>query len=238
MHIAICDDNVADRKQLERMLKKTSEIFTDKTEGFYVDSYGNCSALFRSPMLYDVFFLDLTEGEVNGMDVCQKLLQAGVHATIILCSSTICYPKIVTEHSLPDNVLFLDKPLKKTDLTEMLHIAHSARQTAIPHIELREESGEYYYVTEPDILYAVSAGKYLQVTLRSKKVLSILSTLDNLYSQLEKYPSFFLLNRKVLINGRHLAKVHLFTATMTDGSTFPIHPQSLAYAKYALEEFR
>lgn len=238
MHIAICDDNVADRKQLERMLKKASETFVEKTEGFYVDSYGNCSALFRSPMLYDAFFIDLTEGKINGMDVCQKLLQTGVHATIILCSSAIRYPEIVTEQSLPNSVLFLDKPLKKADLAKMLDIAHSAKQTAIPHIELREESGEHYYVTEPDILYAVAAGKYLQVTLRSKKVLSILSTLDNLYSQFENYPSFFLLNHKVLVNGRHLAKVSLFTATMTDGSTFRIHPLSLAYAKYALKEFQ
>lgn len=238
MHIAICDDNIADRKQLERLLKKESDTRNKMTEGFYVDSYGNCSALFRSPMLYDIFFIDLTESETNGMEVCQKLLCYGVHAPIVLCSSKIRYSEIKTQNPLPDNVLFLDKPLKKEELSEKLDFALSAKQTAVSRIELREESGEHCYVEEADILYAIASGKYLQVTLRNKKVLSILSTLDNLYSQLEMYPSFFLLNRKVLVNGRHLIKVRLFTATMTDGASFRIHPQSLPYAKYALEEFQ
>lgn len=49
MHIAICDDNVADRKQLERLLKRESDKQYGIREPFYIDSYGNAEALMRSP---------------------------------------------------------------------------------------------------------------------------------------------------------------------------------------------
>ena len=91
MHIAICDDNVADRKQLERLLKREADTRTLKSEGFYVDSYGHLKALLRSPMLYDAFFIDMCHGETTGMDVVDALIKVGVNAPIILCSSLISY---------------------------------------------------------------------------------------------------------------------------------------------------
>ena len=234
MHIAICDDNVADRKQLERLLKREADTRTLKSEGFYVDSYGHLKALLRSPMLYDAFFIDMCHGETTGMDVVDALIKVGVNAPIILCSSLISY----RDYSFPEHILFLDKPIKKEELSETIDHAIKVKEAAVPHIELREESGEYHYVTEPDILYAVSEGRYLKITLTNQKVLAVLSTLENLYSQLAGYPMFFPLNRKTLVNGRYLQTIHLLNATMTDGTTFRIALGSLDYARYAMEEFR
>lgn len=233
MHIAICDDNVADRKQLERLLKRESDTRALQSEGFYVDSYGNKEALLKSPMLYDVFFIDMCEGEVTGMDIAYALLKVGVKSPIILCSSKIHYQN----YSFPDNILFLDKPIKKEELSEAINHAISVKASAVPLIELREESGEYCYVTEAEILYAVTEGSYLKITLTNQKVISILSTLDNLYSGLSRYPTLFPINKKVLINGRYLTGIKRFTAFMSDGSTFPIALSYLSYAKYALESW-
>lgn len=233
MHIAICDDNIADRKQMERLLKRESDARALQTEGFYVDSYGNAEALLKSPMLYDAFFIDMCHGETTGTDVVEKLTKVGVNAPIILCSSLINYQ----EYSFPSNILFLNKPIKKEELSETIDHAVSVKKSAIPHIELREESGEYYYVTEADILYAVSQGAYLKITLQDNKTLSILSTLDNLYSQLTKYPMIFPISKKVLINARHLQAVKFLSAYMCDGTEFRISLEYLKYTKYALKEF-
>lgn len=234
MHIAICDDNVADRKQLERLLKREGDARALQAEGFYVDSYGHLEALLRSPMLYDAFFIDMCQGETTGMDIVAALTKVGVNAPIILCSSLIRYQ----EYSFPENILYLDKPIKKEELSEAINHAISVKASAVPLIELREESGEYHYVTEAEILYAVSEGSYLKITLTNKKVLSILSTLDNLYSQLSKYPMLFPISKKVLINGRYLQQIKAFTAYMSDGTGFRISFGHLDYAKYALKEFR
>ena len=57
MHIAICDDNIADRKHLERLLQRESDRRKDTAGILYIDSYGNVDALTKSPMIYDLFFI-------------------------------------------------------------------------------------------------------------------------------------------------------------------------------------
>ena len=56
MHVAVCDDNIADRKQTERLLGRESDRRAKLTEGLFVDSYGNEQSLLTKPMQYDVFF--------------------------------------------------------------------------------------------------------------------------------------------------------------------------------------
>ena len=54
MHIAICDDNIADRKQLERLLDRESDRRKDTSGVFFCDSYGNSEHLSRNPMPYEL----------------------------------------------------------------------------------------------------------------------------------------------------------------------------------------
>ena len=154
MHIAVCDDNIADRKQMERLLGRASDRRIHTTGVLYIDSYGNVEAVLRSPMLYDAFFIDMTNGPVNGFQLARKLIDAGVVAPIVLCVSTIDYPSVieaalakvpddVTEASnhdilrrqLQKQILYLNKPIKVTELDEMLDHAQSLKAETIPTIE-------------------------------------------------------------------------------------------------------
>lgn len=233
MHIAICDDNIADRKQLERLLKKESDIRALKSEGFYVDSFGNTDALLRAPMLYDAFFIDMCNGDITGLDVVQKLTDVGVNAPVILCSSKINYQ----EHTLPSNILFLDKPIKKDSLSDMIDHAITIKSQAVPHIELREESGEYYYADEADIMYIIADGAYLKIHLTNGKILSVLSTLSNMYSQLTKYPMIMPVNNKTLINVRHLQALKGRKVHMSDETSYRILREYIKYIKTAITDF-
>ena len=86
MHIAVCDDNVADRKQLERLLKRESDKRAASTGIIYTDSFGNSTSLLSNPMQYDAFYIDmcLTEG-TTGTDV---LFQDQLQSTVL---SGKCY---------------------------------------------------------------------------------------------------------------------------------------------------
>ena len=87
MHIAVCDDNVADRKQLERLLKRESDKRAASTGIIYTDSFGNSTALLSNPMQYDAFYIDmcLTEG-TTGTDVVNALTAQGtLTGLIVLC---------------------------------------------------------------------------------------------------------------------------------------------------------
>ena len=124
MHIAICDDNIADRKQLERLLKRESDKRASSTGILYADSFGNADTLLANPMQYDLFLIDMckTEG-TNGLDVLNALSAKGVTATIVMCCSHIDY----REYTYPENILFLDKPIKAEELSNCIDHALSIR---------------------------------------------------------------------------------------------------------------
>lgn len=254
MHIAVCDDNIADRKQMERLLGRASDRRLHTTGVLYIDSYGNVEAVLRSPMLYDAFFIDMTSGPVNGFQLARKLIDAGVVAPIVLCISTIDYPSVieaalakvpedVTEASnhdilrrqLQKQILYLQKPIKANELDEMLDHAQHMKTETIPTIELRGEK-ETLYVHEDEILYAVKNGNYVHVTLTEERSLDLLSTLPNFYSQIAMFPHFIILSEHCLINAAFVEKLSLLKMTMKDGSSFNVSPLELPKVKKALSQ--
>lgn len=253
MHIAVCDDNIADRKQMERLLGRASDRRLHTTGVLYIDSYGNVEAVLRSPMLYDAFFIDMTNGPVNGFQLARKLIDAGVVAPIILCISVINYPSVieaalaevpedVTEASnhdilrrqLQKQILYLHKPIKVNELDEMLDHAQNLKAETIPTIELRGEK-DTLYVHEDEILYAVKNGNYLHVILTEGRTLDLLSTLPNLYSQLAMFTHFTIISEHCLINTASVEKLSLLRLTMKDGKTFSVSPLELSKLKRALK---
>ena len=146
MHIAVCDDNVADRKQLERLLKRESDKRAASTGIIYTDSFGNSTSLLSNPMQYDAFYIDmcLTEG-TTGTDVVNSLTAQGVNAPIVLCCSKINY----REQTYPDNVIFLDKPIKVAELAQSIDHALEIMSKAVPLIELREDEDTIYVTEHP-----------------------------------------------------------------------------------------
>lgn len=252
MHIAVCDDNIADRKQMERLLGRASDRRLRTTGVLYIDSYGNVEAVMRSPMLYDAFFIDMTSGPVNGFQLARKLIDAGVTAPIVLCISTIDYPSVieaalakvpedVTEASnhdilrrqLQKQILYLHKPIKVNELDEMLDHAQGLKAETIPTIELRGEK-ETLYVHEDEILYAVKNGNYVHVTLTEERSLDLLSTIPNLYSQIAMFSSFISISEHCLVNTAFVEKLSLLKLIMKDGQSFNVSPLEISRVKKAL----
>lgn len=231
MHIAICDDNVADRKQLERLLKRESDKRAQTSGILYVDSYGHPESLLKNSMQYDVFFIDIckTEG-LTGYDVVDSLTELGNTAPVVLCSSLISYD----QKRLPKRALLLDKPIKVADLSRVLDEAQTIKDSSAPLIELREDKGTYY-VTEPDILYAIQEGVYLTVSLKDGRKVRLATTAINFFSQIEHFPVFVSPTPRTIVNGRYISQIHFHKITMDDGTVFKTSGQVLAYAKYIYE---
>lgn len=233
MHIAVCDDNVADRKQLERLLKREADRRAKTSEVLYTDSFGNAESLLANPMQYDAFYIDMcrTEG-VTAEGIVSAMTAKGVHAPVVMCCSEIDYRKC----SFPDNVLFLDKPIKVPELAASIDHALEIRSMAPALIELREEK-ETMYVTESQIAYGVEEGGCLFITLTDGRKMKIACDAMNFFTQVEVHPSFFLPTPKLLVNGRHIQNLGFRKITMTDGAAFRVSGKCMDYARYAFEEF-
>lgn len=235
MHIAICDDNGADRKQLERLLGRESDKRVSTTGPLYVDSYGNAEALLKNPLLYDVFYIDMchTPG-VSVSGIVEKLAQAGSQAPVVLC----CSEKNYRTQEFPKNVSFLDKAIKAEELSGTIDAALAAKKAAESMIELRDTE-ETTYVKEEDILYAIAKGKAIEVTLKNGSLKHVTTELQNLYSQWSaNHDSFLPPTGNFILNCRYIARITLLGVQMTDGKKFTLNRIAQDYAHEILSHLR
>lgn len=238
MHIAVCDDNVADRKQLERLLGRESDKRKHDTGVFFVDSFGQSSVLARNPMPYDLFFIDLTECTPDGLTFALSLCKTGVSAPIVLCSSKIDYRTAADNlPNLPANLLYIDKPIKTAELSKVLDDAVILQQHRTPTIELRSDI-DTYYVQEDDIVYAVSHGKYLDVFLKDGTKIPVISYMDNFYDQISMYTHIVLLSGRALCNIVYVDKYSPFKVILKDGTKLNSSPFSYKYIKWAEQSYQ
>jgi len=175
-----------------------------------------------------------TDG-LSGSDVVTMLTEKGVHAPIVMCCSKEDY-KI---QEFPENVIFLDKPIRTEELSESLNHALSIKAQAPNMIELREDKNTLY-VTEEEIIYAIEEDRHVTVTLTDNRQFVANTTGENLFAQIEEnHPTFFSPTLKVVVNARYIKKLGLGCAsiTMEDGTVFKVHRVCRQYAKYAFNEF-
>ncbi len=235
MHIAICDDNIADRKQLERLLDRESDRRKNTSGVFFCDSYGNSEHLSRNPMPYELFFLDMTSEEPDGLSFAMELRHLGVTAPIALCSSSINYQeafKKLPEQERPADLLFIDKPIRVADLTaiidEALHLGSNRAST----IELRSDRTTIY-AYEDDIAYVTSKNSYLTVHLTDGRDVTMLDTVSNFYSMIKNYKHLVLVSERTIINAVHVQKMSGLRVTMDDGKKLSCPLLSRPFLSYA-----
>lgn len=228
MHIAICDDNIADRKQLERLLQREADRRASSGGILYIDSYGHPDRLLQNPLQYDAFFIDIchTEGYLCA-DIISSLASAGSTVPVILCCSEINY----RNDKYPDSVFFMDKPVKNTVLSDILDEVQKRKDSSVPLIELRGDRGTCY-VAETDILYAQeNKSRHTTVTLTDGRQILIDSTAENFFEEIEHYPVFLLPLKYTLINCRYIKSIRFCTITMCDNASVNAFGPALAYAK-------
>ena len=235
MHIAICDDNIADRKQLERLLDRESDRRKNTSGVFFCDSYGNSEHLSRNPMPYELFLLDMTSEEPDGLSFAIELRRLGVTAPIALCSSSINYQealKKLPEQERPADLLFIDKPIKVAELTaiidEALHLCSNRAST----IELRSDRTTVY-AYEDDIAYITSKNAYLTVHLTDGRDITMLDTVSNFYSMIRNYKHLVLVSERAIINAAHVLKMSGLKVTMDDGKKITCPLLSRPFLSYA-----
>lgn len=230
MHVAVCDDNIADRKQLERLLGRESDERLHTTGVLYVDSFGNSTALFRAPKIYDVFFIDMVEGAMNGADLAASLRADGITAPIVLCSSVIDYTRLAT---LPDNIFHMSKPISPAALSEMLSRAYEIKAALIPKIAIRGDT-DTYYVPAEDIMYVIPNTHYYDVVLSDGTVHKMFGTFNGFTFAFESYPQFIVAGRHMIINASYVTAVMFHSVTMQDGTILKIsrHDKKMLTAVY------
>jgi DNA-binding LytR/AlgR family response regulator len=217
MHIAVCDDNVADRKQTERLLSRESAKRTPTTGNLYIDSFGNEESLLAAPMKYDLFFLDMTASPANGAELATMLRSKGVTAPIVLLISSIDYRK----ESVPENVEFLDKPIKTAELSALLDVKVEECKDKEPTIEIRDRENAHYLLAK-QFIHATTTPSGVVVTCTDGLVIHPVGDINDLCGSLAGFHSFVLIGRKTVINLEHVKEIKKRTVLLSDGTSYTL----------------
>ena len=229
MHIAVCDDNFADRHQMERLLGRESDKENDSSRMFYVDSYGSPEVMLTHPKAYDLFFIDICR--TNGLDTRQivnSLKESGATAPFVLCCSDVNY----REMDFPEDVLFLDKPVKLDELRAVIARAKKQKESVPDTIELRELM-ETIYANVSDVVYAKESGEDTMVHLTDGRDLRSIGKLWLFKRSLEdRHPEFIYSGSKMMVNCDHIVTVGFMgIAKTSDGLTIHLSPSAAKYIK-------
>ncbi len=219
MHIAICDDHVADRKQLERLLERESDARLKNKENFYISSFGNITSLMHTPELYDIFFIDMTTDSINGIALAVLLRNHNIQVPIVLCSSSIHYKDYPCTLN---SIIYLDKPIKTADITSIITNIWELKKTADPIFEIRGYQKTFYIKAE-DFLFAEKVSDRQTIVHFIDGTSTVLpDSLQNLEFVLQKHPSLIALNKNRLINRIYIKKISFTSIQLTSGNPLPL----------------
>lgn len=223
MHIAVCDDNIADRKQTERLLGRQSDRFFKETgERLYIDSYGNVTAFMHYPQMYDGLFIDMRNEEPTGFEIAKMLVDAGVVRPIVLVVSTIDYRKQYEESGLDiPNLMFLDKPIKVAEITAIMDQIKEAKGDPVPTLELRGKDGTVY-AKGNDIVCIRKKGPELDVYMEDGSTVALIEDIYNFYDQCVIFPQICPVSEFALINVNHIKSTSFMKVVMDNGESIGI----------------
>lgn len=216
IYIAICDNNIADRKQLERLLSREKDARLAKNyDVLYIDSYGSEEALMSTPIKYDIFFVDMTEGASNGMEIAKKLRQRGVGAPIVLCESTINYSSYV---NAPEDIIYIEKPVNAGQVSHLTDVAFEWSKKKPPLIEVRCQSTTRF-IRYDELVMATPVDKFVtRLALSNGEYVDMADSISSLYKQCASFRCFIKC-RKNLVNITHIRNAEDNGFILSNGDT-------------------
>ena len=211
MRIAICDDNIADRKHLQRLLERESDKRAGTPNIFYIDSYGDKEHFLFNPLLYDLVFMDMTGTPTLSEEIITELTKRGYDAPLILYSSTIDHS---TNPKLPPSVIHRQKPYLPEQLPELIALAEEYQKNQIVTMEFRTRT-DTYHVRKEDILYAELIGhSEVILHLNDGTLQEIVGDSENYANEFEPYIEFYPINSKIVINANYISLLLPFSVMM------------------------
>jgi DNA-binding LytR/AlgR family response regulator len=222
MHVAICDDNVADRKHIERLLSRESDKRAGTPNVLYIDSYGNKEKFLVNPLMYNIVFMDMCSSPGIVEEIISKLDEMGFNAPLILYSSKIDYKQIP---NLPSYVIHKDKPYLPEPLPELLKLGDL---NVIGHVETvsLHSKGILHDVPKEEIMYVIMADnkKDSIITFSDRTTLVVNEDLSEIRRILEPYEEFMMISKKTIANFKYVTMVMYWSLVMQDYVQFRFSP--------------
>lgn len=226
MHVAICDDNVADRKHLERLLSRESDKRAGTPNILYVDSYGEKMHFLANPLKYNLIFMDMSSEPGIVEFILEHLDEMGYHAPLILYSDKIDYTKIP---NLPDYVVHAKKPYIPDPLPDFLALGDANVVGHVISVNVHTNS-VISSIPKYTIMYAVEENNICKLYLTDGTSMEVEEKIEELRQIFEPFEEFERVNPKSIVNFKYVTAVMPISVMMQDSKEFKI--SLLRYREY------
>lgn len=151
MKIAICDDIKEIRREISLLISKTCS----KAE---ITDFPNAEALLKSKANFDIIFLDIEMGDVNGMEAARLLRERKAHSKKPIIIFVTAYPDYMEQAFDVKAFHYLIKPINREKFTRVFSAAVKEVTGSEPFIVIKS-FGDRQKLLLKDIYYIESSNK-------------------------------------------------------------------------------
>lgn len=209
MKIAICDDEPADLRLIQSYCNQyDSELSTA--------AFSNGEALLDAykSSFYDLVFLDIEMGQMNGLEVGARLINMPQKPVIVFTTQSLNYA--VRGYGIA--MRYLPKPITYDTFSAVMGLA---MERILPKKISIFSNGEQILVPVNKILYFEVLRHQVCIHLSSGEKLSMRGTLTEAISQVP-HSAFVQPHKSYYINMEHVDRLTQQNITMTNGDLIPI----------------
>ena len=201
MYIAVVAENIAERKQTERLLGRANQALSKDLGTLYIDSYGDEDAFLHACMKYDFFIIDYDRDYTHSLDVADKLKNTGTTGQIAICKSE---EDPFMYGFAEQNIFTINKPIRTAPLHELIRQVHDIiekKKASETILEIRGET-ETKYINKDEVVYVDVFEKEHRLCFHFKTQpdFEVIGSIDDLVKLLGDYPEFRMANKACGIN--------------------------------------
>lgn len=205
LQIAIVDDEMNQIQLIKHVVEK---FFREKEIEISVSMFRNGELLLSNPISYDLVFLDIQMGGMDGIETAQRLRVKNKKAVLFYVTSYQNYiQKSMTIHPFA----FIVKPFSEEDirinLEDFLTYTNSVKEKKSKEIyQIHTIDDHRFQVNMEEILYFHYLENRVVEIITSKNVYKIKEGIMHVYSTLN--PKYFIMpNQSFIINLHHIREI-------------------------------
>ncbi len=234
---AVFDIHPGDRRQLERIFAKETDIRKHRGELLSCETFGSIDSMLISPMKFDLFIVDASEKEdpysyKTNLNLAGRIRDAGVKDAPIalLFREEVDMPAYC---NIPGVTLY-HKPVVSSFIKTLIDTAMEKKRALPSHYEIRGKD-ETWYVHIDEILYAIADAPYTDVYMTDDRMAHTLEDLPVTADYMKKEKHVVRLGKKYIINTHHIKEMTTLGVIMSDGKKISCTPVDMLKIRKAVK---
>lgn len=216
MNIAICDDNITHRDAVINNIQQNNP--TDAT--LTISQFENAEALlqaYRKGNRYDLIFLDVEMGKVNGIDAAMEIRKCQPNVLLVFISS---HPQYAIPAYDCQPLYFITKPINSARFSQIFAKVME-RYKQLHQYYVIQNKGQIIKLLIEEITYVEVFRKHIIFHTAKETYETTGTTLQKTVESLLPY-GFCQVHQSILVNMEHIKAIEQYDIILDDDTTVPI----------------